>query len=198
MADEWISAAEALKLISSAFDSSQAPRVISSRAAFGLIAARATRLMLHNHAVNDADVPFQLWGAAAEGALRQDWIAGDFETWIDEKVPGGTQLYHVRAFGVSFSRDGVEALIAPALASRDVPAKTGISSGGRPAAAWWDDLWVEIAREIYVGDLKPTKQADIESAMMAWASARGFDAAHSTIRSRARKLWTALDKEDEN
>ena len=80
----------------------------------------------------------------------------------------------------------------------ELPAIRSTDLGGRPAAAWWDDLWVEMARQLYDGDLKPKRQADIETAMKDWAAAHGHNPADSTIRPRARKLWTALNKEDRN
>lgn len=70
--------------------------------------------------------------------------------------------------------------------------------GGRPPAEWWDDLWVEICRQLYSGDLQPTKQSDIEDAMHQWLLNRGDSAASSTVRARARKLWMAIEVEDEN
>ena len=78
------------------------------------------------------------------------------------------------------------------------PSSPIASVGGRPAADWWDDLWVEICRQLFVGDLKPTKQRDIETAMLQWLSDRGESPSTSTIRPRARKLWTAIMREGEN
>ncbi|MET4323713.1 hypothetical protein [Bradyrhizobium sp. RT5a] len=69
------------------------------------------------------------------------------------------------------------------------------SKGRRPPADWWDDLWIEIARQLYVGDLKPKRQADIENAMSDWLSRRGSGAATSTIRERARRLWQVIKDE---
>ena len=88
-------------------------------------------------------------------------------------------------------------MVRPAAASRRLARAHPEPKGGRPAAAWWDDLWIEIARQLYVGDLHPKKQADIESAMVAWVSRFGRDVAVSTIRIRARKLWIALKEKDE-
>ena len=70
-------------------------------------------------------------------------------------------------------------------------------AGGRPAWPGWDDLWAEIARQLYVGDLKPSKQADIEQAMLTVAEQSADGPKIAVIRTRARKLWAALRK-DEN
>jgi len=62
-------------------------------------------------------------------------------------------------------------------------------SGGRPRAAFWDDLWAAIAAGLYDGSLIPKTQADVERAMADWIDANGHSAADSTIRARARRVW---------
>jgi hypothetical protein len=83
---------------------------------------------------------------------------------------------------------------------QDAPTPVDSSSGkaGRLPAEWWDDLWIEMCRSLFVGDLKPQKQADIEKAMNEWIASKGNSAATSTVRSRARKLWQAISREDGN
>ncbi len=189
--EEWISAAEAIKLVSAAIGSYRARRAICSRAHDGLIEARAARLVLNDRSMDNANVSRQFWWAKGEAALEQNWSTGDFATWIDHK-------YHLRAYGVSFSRHGIEALIAPAVASRGTSLEPPVQAGGRPPAAFWDDLWIEMCRQLWAGELQPKRQADIEAAMMNWVVTHGHNPGESTIRPRARKLWTALQKEDEN
>ena len=53
-------------------------------------------------------------------------------------------------------------------------------------------MWAAIAVDLYLGDLKPKTQADIEAAMHNWLSAREIGASESTVRSRARQLWQAI------
>lgn len=65
---------------------------------------------------------------------------------------------------------------------------------GRLPADWWDDLWIEIFRQIYLGDLKPKTQADIVKAMQQWLSDRDIEAADSTLKPRARKLLQMLQE----
>jgi hypothetical protein len=191
MSEEWISAYEAFKLVAEATNPSSTARAICSRANDGLIDAKAVTFIAKNRTLSDFPIPKGFWWARGEAALDQNWKTGDFETWIE-------RTNHLKAYGVSFSRAGIEALIAPALAARDVPAEPPAKAGGRPAAAWWDDLWIEMCRQLYAGELQPKKQSDIEAAMITWATGQGHDPAESTIRPRARKLWTALNKEGEN
>jgi hypothetical protein len=189
---EWISAAEAFKLVSAISDySGQASRAICSRAHAGLIDTWATRLVIDRESRDNVLIPSGFWWADGGAALKQNWASGDFETWIAKKQ-------HLRAFGVLFSRQGIEALVHPAKSSRSAPHDPSARHGGRPAAAWWDDLWIEICRQLWTGTLQPKNQADIEAAMMAWALKHGHNPGESTIRPRARKLWAALQKEDEN
>jgi hypothetical protein len=76
-------------------------------------------------------------------------------------------------------------------ATQTASATTAIhkNPGGRPAAAFWDDMWAAIASALYDGALVPRSQADIERAMAGWIEANGHSAAESTIRARARRLW---------
>jgi hypothetical protein len=73
-----------------------------------------------------------------------------------------------------------------------------IWKGGRPPADWWDDLWIEICRQLFTGDLKPAKQAHVENAMKTWAAQNGHDVGDSSIRPRARKLFSAITSKDRN
>jgi hypothetical protein len=190
--EEWISATDALETVATALNHYEAVRAICSRANDGLIAARAAKLVVGDRPGTDnTDIPESFWWARGKAALEQNWATGDFDTWIDRRV-------HWRAYGVSFSRSGIETLIGPTRASRAAPSDQPTKLGGRPPAAWWDDLWIEMCRQLYGGDLQPKRQSDIESAMKDWASAHGHHPSSSTIRERARKLWTALSKEDEN
>lgn len=66
---------------------------------------------------------------------------------------------------------------------------------GRRAAAFWDDLWIHIAVEIFAGRINPESQQAIQEAMLQWTSDRGFSLGESTARPRARKLATAFRKE---
>lgn len=142
----------------------------------------------------DAEIPKEFWWADGHEGLTQNWKIGDFETWIDHRI-------HMRALGVSFHLGDLRKAFPDVFKSDQVsPLPPELSSGkaGRPPAEWWDDLWIEMCRSLYLGDLKPQKQADIEKAMNNWIASKGESAAISTIRSRARKVWQAISREDEN
>jgi hypothetical protein len=55
---------------------------------------------------------------------------------------------------------------------------------------------IELARQLYVGELKPKRQSDIETAIADYLSGRNINLSESTIREHARPLWQAIDSED--
>lgn len=83
----------------------------------------------------------------------------------------------------------------------DVPAtvdEVKLTRSGRPPAPWWGALLADIAGQLYLGDLKPENQAQIEKAMLSWAADNGIEVSESAVRPRARKLWIAISKEGKN
>lgn len=104
--DEWVSAADALKVLAARFSAQSAAMRICERAHAGLIRARAEQFQIGERAFRDHEVPKEFWWAEGHEALEQDWAAGDFSTWIDRRV-------HWKAFGVTFSRVDLEKLAPP-------------------------------------------------------------------------------------
>jgi hypothetical protein len=70
--------------------------------------------------------------------------------------------------------------------------------GGRPRKDYWDDLWIEICRQLVHGKLKPKRQIDIERTMLAWAAKHGHEMSIASARTRARPLFAALTKKAKN
>jgi hypothetical protein len=195
--EDWITAAEAVRLLKPVFNSEyMAKMAICQRAHNGLIRARAEQFMIDENVRSNCEIPKGFWWAEGNTALNQNWPTGDFDTWVDRGE------VHLRAFGVCFLRADIEKMIPaskpqPPAEPDATPASPNPAAGGRPRADWWDDLWIEICRQLYEGDLQPKKQADIEDAMLSWLGKRNEHPAVSTIRPRARKLWQAIRK-DEN
>jgi hypothetical protein len=135
-----------------------------------------------------------VWGGV------EDWTGGRFVG----RILDGSENRKIRLLGVQFSASDIAKLITAEEPVESIAAEAhkvtaaNVVTGGRPPAAFWDDLWTEICRSLYLGDLKPERQADIERAMLAFVEERGFGGGVSTIRPRARKLWQAISKEDEN
>jgi hypothetical protein len=152
-----------------------------------------------NDKVSDnCEIPELLWWAKGHEALQKNRQTGDFDTWPDlSKVRGNPYLserkVHMQAFGASFLRADIETMIP---ASQALPAAVPTAAkGGRPKADWWEDLWIEICRQLYRGELIPKTQADIERAMHQWISWHSHSAGDTTVRDRATKLWRVIKVE---
>ncbi len=102
--DEWIGAASALTMLKPVMGASTAQRAICTRAHDGLVRTRAQRYFQGNTAKDDYEVPKAFWWAGGEAALKQNWVTGDFETWINHQ-------HHLRAYGVSFFRADLERML---------------------------------------------------------------------------------------
>jgi hypothetical protein len=192
--DEWLSADETHRRIANRTASPGTRHAIAQRAHAGILRAKAQVFIRGQESQPDADIPKEFWWAGGHEALQQNWGTGDFETWIDRRI-------HMRALGVSFHLGDLRKAFPEAF--KPDPAAVlspEISSGksGRLPAEWWDDLWIEMCRSLYLGDLQPQKQADIEKAMSEWIASKGQSAAISTVRSRARKLWQVISRQGEN
>jgi hypothetical protein len=198
--EEWISAAAALALLKSTLGEYTATLTIAERAHDEIIRSRAARLVVKQPdkkalVDQDCEVPSLFWWARGHAALKQNWAAGDFETWVGETT-------HLRAYGVTFLRSDIMQIIpadlpvepSPALETPGAQATSG--KGGRPKADWWEDLWIEICRQLYGGELIPKTQADIERAMHQWINDHGHTAGDTTVRDRASKLWRAIRVEN--
>lgn len=70
--------------------------------------------------------------------------------------------------------------------------------GGRPRADWWEDLWIEMCRQIMAGTLKFDTIADVVRAMQDYLQSIHRSAHESTLKRAARKLQVALQKEVQN
>lgn len=189
--EEWLTASETIRQVRTGTVSFYAHETIAKRAHAGLLRARASVLKAGQKVERNANVPSEFWWAEGKDALRANWDVGDFETWINRQL-------RVQAFGVRFhAGDLREMLGAPAVITPLQTPSAPVGQPGRLPAEWWDELWIEMCRSLYVGDLKPQKQADLEKAMSDWIVSKGESAATSTVRARARKLWQAISKQDE-
>jgi hypothetical protein len=102
--EEWITAADALRLLKPVFGSEyEAKLTICKRAHAGLIRARAEHFMMGDRSARDQEVPKVFWWAEGHQPLEQNWTTGDFETWIKHTT-------RLRAFNVSFLRTDIEKL----------------------------------------------------------------------------------------
>lgn len=195
--EEWIRAADAVRLLApDGKGEYSAKMTLCKRAHAGMLRSRAERFIVGGRARDNVELPTVFWWAEGHEALHANWRTGDFDTW--PKGQPSLSDVHLEAFNVSFLWTDLERImpppkVAPASLQEDVPPPR--NKGGRPKREFWEELWVEIARQLYVGDLKPKTQADIENAMHQWIVAKGYTAGESTVRDRARMLWRVIQQD---
>jgi hypothetical protein len=203
----WVSAGEAARLLKSSLGSEMTAQMsLCKRAHAGLVRSHAQRLTIAGAPRDNVELPTFFWWAEGHAALRQNWRTGDFDTWVKgdnlpRELRQSASEIHFEAFGVSFLRADVEKLIPrDAVPRPSPPASSHVTAqppGGRPPADWWEDCLIDLCFNHFRGDLQPKTQAEIVRAMQDWIETRGYDAADSTIKIRARKLMDAIRREAE-
>lgn len=93
MAEQWISAAEALSLVSTTTNNRLQQLALCDRANAGLIKSRARLLVVDDAKRENVDIPPRFWWAVGHEALEQDWSIGDFNRTIEIREREG---YRVR------------------------------------------------------------------------------------------------------
>jgi len=160
-----------------------------------------------SHEECEWDVPTWFWSNFIDLEALEDWddwheSPHDWERGVFAGQGNSpTGACWVALSGTHFHVDALQALypsVRQPTATSDLSPDTRQTPGGRPPASFWDDLWCSVWGQIYRGDMRPKIQADVEKAMLDWASAHGHEPSHSTIRSRARKLFQALQDEGKN
>jgi hypothetical protein len=113
-ATNWLSAKNVMKRSVPHLGRLTAAITIATRAHAGLIKARAQlfkweyetnipygRNKKTEQSAENYILPKEFWWAKGHAALKQNWVTGDFSTWIDSK-------YHWEAFGVEFEKQAIE------------------------------------------------------------------------------------------
>lgn len=148
MSYEWIKASLALDYVSDGHNDYASRVRICQRAHAGLVASRADKIVRPTREDLDLELDKGFWWAGGREALRQDWEAGDFTTWIDEKI-------EIKAFGVSFDFIAISEL---------VPAEKRAAALRRISALSQKD-WIS-ARDLARRLKAETGQRDVERAIV--------------------------------
>jgi hypothetical protein len=161
---KWVSAHGAIDLLLPLYGSGAgmaAGMALAKRAHSGLLKTRARLFKWEALQLDDYNrekkvvkensfrtLSAQFWWAEGHEALTQNWVSGDFSTWIDSR-------FHWQAFGVEFGRRAVEAMLppktAPLVEARPVDPNSTFESAatsaprGRRPAKWWADFAEELA-----------------------------------------------------
>ena len=203
--ENWISAIEARMFAynEGGVNPTRAATVIIEQAKLGFLTARAVLAQGSKRGVQNADwdwearewdIPPWFWeGFTDEGSSSQSWDTGKFAG--RGKAPNG--LRWITLNGVHFLRESLNVLL-PVAASNATAQPVSKNPGGRPPAAFADDLMCAIWGLIHQGDLKPKNQADIERAMLDWATKNDHELGATVARGKARKVFAILTGEVEN
>lgn len=102
--DEWLTAADTMAQVGGAMGQHTAALTICGRAHDELVRTRAERFIKHQASFEHVELPSQFWWAEGHEARDQNWVSGDFSTWIN-------RTYQWKAYGVRFNRADIEALL---------------------------------------------------------------------------------------
>lgn len=192
MSEERISARDAAEAMWPGKKPAPVPNAVTKRAEEGIVNAWADLLTKQGQSgkakIPKCPVPVEFWGGRA---MIPDWESGDFTAQVHQN--GSEQEW--RAFGVTFERSQIMVMAPPnagTIASPKQATNKNSSKSGRPAGTDWEAVMIELARQLYEGELIPRVQADVEKAIADHLSADGVSMSESTIREHARPLWKAI------
>jgi hypothetical protein len=222
--DGWLHPRKVLAMVVEAFGApGHATTSLVSRLVNGLIQGRATKIVPRGTAQTPGSliVPTEHWRTASRFLSYHAafWQSSDLEdVKVDARI--GASLSY---FGVRLRADQVYDLIGgppkpstpepypggrtwvseeydERLSAASAPAappqvQSTVSKGGRPPKKFWEALWIEMACQVWAGEIGPeSKQAEIQKAMEAWVAEHDREARGSpaTFRNAARALLQAL------
>jgi integrase len=181
MAHEWITAATALRYLSDQPYTYNEQRTICERAHSGLIQSRAETLLWNGEEHSLTRIPKEFWWAEGQEALTQDWVTGDFATWIDQKI-------EVKAFGVCFDFLAIADLLP---ADKRAEGMRRISVAANPDWINARDLAREVYSQISSGRASPLI---IEACAVGQLSARAVRASGTVGANGTNQAnWAAIE-----
>ena len=207
---DWLTPSQAIEILFEVYgDNYLCKDTLLGRLRSGLVEAVAENTVVHGGGISR----YAMHRVYREEWQRIDardngWITGDFR--YERRQQSGIDFETVNNLSVKFEPQGVRDIIKNATPkptrskwikpNKPEPAPSPISppvplqenKGGRPRKEWWDDFWIEICRQIWIGDLQPKTQADLERAMIEWVeNHRKGEVGETTIKAAAKKLFKA-------
>lgn len=191
----WITAREAQDRACTALKSGNGVRdEIMTRARKGLLAARA-ELVTATRYGKPKEEHWRVLDAAFWDALPTrgedyylNWPTGRL-AFTDNRTSTPIK-YDV--LNVQFDAVGLAAWLGPDPQAAPVASPPAKHAGGRPLKAYWEPLLIEMLRQHHAGDLKPTRQVEVEKAMLAWLEANDHDPGVTQVRLRAKQVFDAI------
>lgn len=203
---KWLRPSDALKMLSPIGEQA-AVRELLRRLGTGRIIAAGSCTWGRNseNSEDRVTIPKSWWGDTSPSNPGDDlWRVAGINFRPSAQRSYGTEYLDYRYFGVRFDREGVRTALAdagldPAEADHSSESAPAVAvakhPGGAPPKPWWDDLWVEMFRQIWEAELQPTAMSHIADAMLQWASDHGHQLSESTAKRAARKLWAVAKPE---
>jgi hypothetical protein len=208
--EKWLRPRQALNLVAQYFfEFSHVPNAILGRLQGGAVQAAA----VSSDAIKGSPVLIDnvLWSHLAMGNKPDWWDTGDvkvyrqgsqyratFEGWfygvrfeptaINEIIAGRSKIVIKPTEATTAQLQPEVKTSAPKGASNVISA----SRAGRPRKDFWDDLIIATCRAIWLGDLKPQTQAEIERWMLDWASVNGHAISETSVKAPAKKVFNAF------
>jgi hypothetical protein len=204
---DWVTARDALRYVRDkcGYQPKSAEDALIDLCRLGLVSGRAVLMRCDDkdrpadwdREEREWDIPIWFWERftlPVPNFSTLNWQLGRFagKGWI----AGIHRRILITLTGVYFLAETLNLLLP---AQIDAPkSEPAANPGGRPPKTWWDDLWCEVWGQVYRGDLKPSRQADIERAMLDWASTQRHAVSESTIKPLARKMLAEMMREGKN
>lgn len=117
---------------------------------------------------------------------------------VERATPSGYAHYTERYFDIKFQPDSFSGS-APGfdpeerrMPIEEEPETSQRTRVGRRPYEYWEPLLIEMARQLYCGELQPKEQADIEHAMQDWLTANNHNWGETQVRVRAHNLWKTI------
>lgn len=207
----WIPAREASQFAETVTKVMRPGPLVLEQARLGLVAGRAmvaqrfqTRELTEPvWEGREWDVPSWFWASSLqEDDFGQKWDLDQFSAAVPASAGGGWMTLsgvHFLTESLQILRPATEQTLSPVAAEGLTPPEAPPKfRGGRPAQPWWDDMWCAVWSVVHQGDFKPETKADIERAMLTWATLNGHEVSDAAVRPKARKLFDALNTEARN
>jgi hypothetical protein len=111
---------------------------------------------------------------------------------LARKEGSGSEAEMKSAFPeIGSAKPGSVTPLAPSADSQSSKANTP-NKGGAPRKAFWDDLLIAMFLKIWSDNWAPKTQAEIQRAMLDWASDHDHQLSETSVRETAKKLFIAL------
>lgn len=167
----------------------------------GVLASAAARASFQSPDKHDAIqdlfcIPAWMW----RHRVMDDLLGLGFAQFSFPESPGDPHTI-LRCFNVRICPVGLQEAfphlvhsIAATAPTTHAERSSKVPAAGRLRKEFWDDLIIAVCKRIWDGDLQPTCQADVERAMLDWASEHGHSLGTTSVKAPAKKVFLALSK----